>query len=107
MAVVDYVDADAVAAAVAKRDTVVLLQFSADWCGPCKQMAPMIEEIATAYAGRLSVLKIDVDASKAVAETYNVRGVPNFVLVKDGAECGRLVGSTSRSRFSAFLEDHV
>jgi thioredoxin 1 len=85
----------------------VLVDFWAEWCGPCKQMMPMLEELAADYADRLSIAKLNIDENRQAAEKFNVRSIPTVVLFKDGAECGRLTGAVSKTRFAAFLDAHA
>jgi len=92
---------------VIKHAGPVLVDFWAQWCGPCKAMMPLLDEVAEDYSGRLTIVKINVDENKSVLGKYNVRGIPAMILFKDGSECARLVGVTSRTRFAAFLEPHL
>lgn len=77
---------------VLKSPTPVLVDFYADWCGPCKMMAPIIDELAKEYKGKLLVGKLDVDANQQTAINYNVMGIPTLILFKDGAPAVQLVG---------------
>ena len=77
---------------VIKGSTPVLVDFWAEWCGPCKALAPKLEEIAGELAGKAKIVKVDVDANPDSAAKYGVRGIPTLVLFKDGKEVGRLVG---------------
>lgn len=70
----------------------VLVDFYADWCGPCKMIAPLVDEIAQAHAGELLVAKVDTDRAPAVAQRFGIRGIPTLVVFKGGAEFGRSVG---------------
>ena len=75
----------------------VLVDFSASWCGPCRALAPMLDEIALAYAGRLKVVKVDVDEAPHLAGEYRIRGVPTLMLFKDGEVADMMVGLQSSS----------
>ncbi|MEZ4414482.1 MAG: thioredoxin [Gemmatimonadota bacterium] len=70
----------------------VLVDFYADWCAPCRMLAPMIDEIAGAERGRLLVVKVDTDHAPTVAQSYGIRSIPTVIMFKDGAEVGRSVG---------------
>lgn len=70
----------------------VLVDFYADWCGPCKLVAPLMDDLAQAHTGRLLVVKVDTDHAQGVAQRYGVRGIPTLILFRNGAEAGRSVG---------------
>jgi thioredoxin len=72
---------------------LVLMDFYADWCGPCKTMKPIVRELANEYRGQITVLEIDVDESPGLARQYNVRSIPCFVVTRDGKEINRRTGS--------------
>ena len=82
---------------VLKEEKVVLVDFYADWCGPCKMMAPTLEEIADEQSDVLKVCKINVDDAPDVARAYRVMSIPNMVLFKDGKAVNRFVGVTDKS----------
>jgi thioredoxin 1 len=85
----------------------VLVDFWGQWCGPCKAMNPLLDEVAEEYAGRLTIAKINVDQNKSVLSKYNVHGIPAMILFKHGVECARLVGLASKTRFAAFLDPYL
>tara|TARA_A100001391_G_scaffold201546_1_gene188852 strand:- start:24152 stop:24475 length:324 start_codon:yes stop_codon:yes gene_type:complete len=85
----------------------VLVDFWAPWCAPCKALAPTLDELANEYADEVEVVKVDIDANPALAERFGVQGIPLLMIVKDGAECARTVGTISRSRLDAFVDSHV
>ena len=82
---------------VLKADKVVLVDFYADWCGPCKMMAPVLDEISDEEADAVKVCKINVDDAPDVARAYRVMSIPNMVLFKDGKPVNRFVGVTDKS----------
>lgn len=92
---------------VMNSDTPVLIDFFAEWCGPCKVMAPVLDEVARDYAGKLKVVKVDVDESAETASKFGVTAMPTFVLVKDGKEMFRRVGAAPKSAFVSELQKAI
>jgi thioredoxin 1 len=90
-------------AEVAKSSLPVLVDFTATWCGPCKTIAPHLDAIAAAYAGKLRVGKCDIDRNQAIPMQFEIRGVPTLLVFKDGQVAGQLVGAVPRTR----IEDLV
>ncbi|MBB5881997.1 thioredoxin 1 [Xanthomonas arboricola] len=89
---------------VVKSEQPVLLKFSADWCAPCKSVAPVIESLAKEYADEMKFVSVDIDDSPHIAEAHGVRGVPAFVVVKDGKVTHQLSGLQTRTRLAEFIE---
>jgi thioredoxin 1 len=85
----------------------VLVKFEADWCGPCKAMKPMIEDIARDYDGRLTVATIDVDANSQTAYRFGVRGVPTVLLFKGGEVVGQKVGLPRKADLTALIDSKL
>jgi thioredoxin len=85
----------------------VLVDFWAAWCGPCRAIAPAIEEIANEYAGRLKVVKLDTEESQDVAIQYNVTGIPTLILFKDGQVVERLLGAHPKPVVISKIERHL
>ncbi len=83
---------------------LALVDFGADWCPPCRMMAPIVEQLAAEYRGRVTVGAIDVDASQRVTTRYQVRSFPTFLLFRDGQVVERIVGAVPRARLVARLE---
>lgn len=81
-----------------------LVDFYADWCGPCKMLTPVLEEVATELKGKVVVAKLDIDKSQALASKFQVTSVPTLILFKDGAEAGRLVGLRDAEAIKEFVE---
>ena len=92
---------------VLKSDKPVLFDFWAEWCGPCKMIATILDEIAAEYGDRVQVAKIDIDQNGATPRTYGVRGIPTLMLFKNGTVEAQKVGAVTKSQLSAFLDSHL
>ena len=88
---------------VLRSATPALVDFWAEWCGPCKMIAPVLEDSAESYAGRLSVAKVNVDENPALAAQYPVRGIPTLMIFKDGEVVATKIGAVSKSQLAAFI----
>jgi thioredoxin 2 len=85
----------------------VLVDFWAPWCGPCRMVSPVVEQMGREFAGRLKVVKLNIDETPAIAARYGVQGIPLLVVIKDGREIDRVVGAVPAAQLRAVLERHV
>ncbi len=92
---------------VIKAEGTVLVDFWATWCGPCKMISPIIDQISTEMAGTVKVGKVDVDANQGLAATYNVRSIPTLLIFKGGQVVDTIVGATSKDNIVNKLRAHI
>lgn len=104
---IKHVSDDSFEQDVLKSDAPVLVDYWAEWCGPCKMIAPILDEIAREYDGRLQVAKVNVDEANATASKYGIRGIPTLMLFKNGAQVATKVGALSKSQLTLFLDSHL
>lgn len=91
-------------AEVVGSDVPVLVDFTATWCGPCRQIAPLVDQLADEYAGKAKVVKLDIDESPATARRFQIRGVPTILIFKGGQVVGQQVGMAPKTRLSQLLQ---
>ena len=89
---------------VLKSELPVLVDFSAVWCGPCRQIAPLVEQLASEYEGRVKVMTVDIDESPAIAQRYGIRGVPSLYMFKGGQVIAHQVGAVPKASIAAIIE---
>ena len=92
---------------VLQPGSTVLVDFWAEWCGPCKMIAPILDEVAGAYQGKLTVAKMNVDDNRAMPAKFGIRGIPTLMLFKDGQLAATKVGAMSKSQLTAFIDQQL
>ncbi len=107
MAEISHVSDDTFEAEVLNSDVPVLVDYWAEWCGPCKVIAPVLEEIASEYDGKMKICKLDIDANEQTPPKYGIRGIPTLMLFKNGAVEATKVGALSKSQLTAFLDSNI
>ncbi len=85
----------------------VLIDYWAEWCGPCKMIAPLINELADEYDGKLTVAKMDIDSNRQTPMAYNIRGIPTMMIFKDGQVQATKVGAVSKGILTSFVEENI
>ena len=102
-----YLSDDSFETDVLQADGPVLVDYWAEWCGPCKMIAPILEEIADEYNGRITVAKLNIDENAGTPPKYGIRGIPTLMLFKSGAVEATKVGALSKSQLTAFIDSNI
>jgi len=102
-----YVTDDSFEDDVLKSEIPVLVDYWAEWCGPCKMIAPILEEIVGEYAGKLKVAKLNIDENSATPPKFGIRGIPTLMIFKDGDVEATKVGALSKSQLTAFIDSNL
>ena len=105
--VIAYVSDDTFDVEVLQSTTPVLVDYWAEWCGPCKMIAPILEDVAKEYAGKLKVAKLNIDENQATPPKYGIRGIPTLMLFKNGNVEATKVGALSKSQLAAFIDANI
>jgi thioredoxin 1 len=92
---------------VLQNDKAVLLDFWAEWCGPCKMIAPLLEEVAVSHADKIAVVKLNVDENPNTAQKFGIRSIPTLILFKDGAVQAQKMGAMPKSQLDEFLDTNL
>ncbi len=92
---------------VLKSTQPVLVDYWAEWCGPCKMIAPILDEVATSYAGKLQIAKMNVDENRDIPAKFGIRGIPTLMIFKDGVLAATKVGAMSKSQLTAFIDQQL
>ena len=92
---------------VLKSPNPVLVDYWAEWCGPCKMIAPILDEVATSYAGKLQVAKMNVDENRDIPAKFGIRGIPTLMIFKNGELAATKVGAMSKSQLTAFIDQQL
>lgn len=92
---------------VLQSNVPVLVDYFAEWCGPCKMIAPILDEIAEKYVDKVKICKLDIDESRSTTAKYGVRGVPTLMIIRDGQVEATKVGALSKSQLEAFLDSNI
>jgi len=92
---------------VLKAEGPVLVDYWAEWCGPCKMIAPILDEVAKDYAGRLKVVKLNIDQNEQTPPKFGIRGIPTLMIFKGGEVAATKVGALAKSQLTAFIDSHI
>ena len=104
---IHYVTDDTFEAEVLQSPQAVLVDYWAEWCGPCKMIAPILDEIAVEYAGKLKVAKVNIDDNQATPAKFGIRGIPTLMIFKNGNVEATKVGALSKSQLAAFIDSNL
>ncbi len=92
---------------VLKSEHPVLVDYWAEWCGPCKMIAPILDEVSTEYENKVKIAKLDVDANNQIAKKYDIRGIPTLMMFKEGNVVATHTGALNKSQLTSFIESNI
>jgi len=104
---IGHVSDDTFEADVLKADKPVLVDYWAEWCGPCKMIAPVLEEISAEYGDKIDVVKLNIDENPQTPPKYGIRGIPTLMIFKDGLVEATKVGAVTKSQLAAFIDSNI
>ena len=104
---VHYISDDSFEQEVLQAGVPVLVDYWADWCGPCKMISPILDEVAKEYSGKLKVCKLNIDENQATPPKFGIRGIPTLMLFKDGQLAATKVGAMSKAQLTAFIDQQL
>ena len=104
---VHYISDDSFEQEVLQAGVPVLVDYWADWCGPCQMISPILDEVATEYAGKLKVCKLNIDENQATPPKFGIRGIPTLMIFKNGNVEATKVGALSKSQLTAFVDSNI
>ena len=104
---IKHISDDSFSSDVLQADKPVLVDYWAEWCGPCKMIAPILDDVSKDYDGRVQVAKMNVDENSQIPAKYGIRGIPTLLLFKDGQLAATKVGAMTKAQLTAFLDGHL
>ena len=104
---ISYITDESFEAEVLHATTPVLVDYWAEWCGPCKMIAPILDEVAKDYEGKIKIAKLNIDENELTPSKFGVRGIPTLMIFKEGEVIATKVGALAKSQLTAFIDSHI